>query len=316
MLLFLYGKDNYRLKQKLKAIKDKYLGLSNTEVNFSIISAEDGINFEKIKSDIEAMPFLAQKRLIILRNFLSQASSEVQNKLIPYLEKIPETSIVVLVEENVPDKKTELFRIAKSKASRVWEFNLLKPYELENWIKTEIKKRGTKIESQAVKLLASYVGPDLWQMQNEITKLVLYTKGEIIKESDVELLVKAKLDDNIFSLIDALGNKNISRAIQKLEDLLKSGMPEVYILSMIIYQFRNILIVKDLLQRQTKKEALGEKTKMHPFVLQKTLKQSRNFTLKQLKVIYRQLARMDLAIKTGKIEPKIALNLLLVELVK
>jgi DNA polymerase-3 subunit delta len=316
MILFLYGEDNYRLKQKLKIIKNRYLDTSITDANFSALSAEDNYDFEKIKGDIEAMPFLTDKRLVILENFLKQKAKKLQEDLKNYLDKIPEKSIVVFVEEGLPDQRTSLFKGLIKKAEKTWEFKPLKPYELEKWIKQTVLQNKGKIDHSAVQFLASYVDSNLWQMNNEIEKLILYKNKDIINVSDVELLVKAKMDTNIFNLIDALGDKNDQKAIQLLEGLLESGEPEVYILTMIIYQFRNILIIKDLLERGENKSEISKKVRMHPYVLAKTINQCKNFTLSRLKDIYQYLADTDLAIKTGKIESKIALNLLFVELLK
>ena len=216
----------------------------------------------------------------------------------------------------MPDQRTALFKNLKKNADKFWQFSKLKTYELERWIREKVTKNGGKIDSKAVQLLASYVGSNLWQMYNEIEKLILYKDKEIIISTDIELLVKAKLDDNIFNMIDALGYKDIKKATEKFEDLLESGEPEVYILTMIIYQFRNILIVKDLMERGDKQQEIGQKVRMHPFVLQKTLVQAKNFSLSRLKEIYQKLIDTDFALKTGQAEPKITLNLLLMELTK
>lgn len=323
MILFLYGEDNFRLKQKLKEIKQKYLDQSSNDANFSVLNFEDNTDFQKIKSDIEAMPFLTDKRMVVLENYLKSKSTKLQDEIKDYLEKVPEKTIVIFMEEGTPDKRKALFKDLKKKADKSWEFFTLKPYELEKWIRAEVSKQGGKIDNQTVQLLASYVGADLWQMQNEIDKLILY-KGilrqaqdkEPITNPDVELLVKAKLNTNIFNLIDALGFKDAKKATNLLEELFESGENEVYIMTMVIYQFRNILIVKDLLERGDNRDKIGKKAHMHPFVLQKTLTQAKNFTMPRLKEIYQKLADTDLAIKTGQMESKIALNLLLVELVK
>jgi len=316
MLLFLYGEDNFRLKQKLKEIKEKYLAKSATNANFSVRNSEDATDFSKIKSDIEAMPFLTDKRLVILENYLKSKSKSLEDNLKDYLAKIPETTIVIFFEEGMPDQRKGLFKALKKSADKSWVFATLRPYELEKWIRRMVSQEGGKIDSQAIQLLASYVGPDLWQMEREIEKLILYKGKEPIASADVELLVKAKLNTNIFNLIDALGYKDAKKATSLLEELFESGENEVYILTMVIYQFRNILIVKDLLERGEKQQEIGQKTRMHPFVLQKTLTQAKNFTLPSLKEIYQKLADTDLAIKTGQMEPKVALDLLLVELVK
>jgi len=316
MLLFLYGDDNFRLKQKLKSIKDKYLAQSATDTTFSVFNSEEGADFEKIKNDIEIIPFLTDKRLIILENFLQSKSQKLKDSLKGYLDKVPETTILVFVEEKMPDQRTALFKNLKKNAGKSWLFNELKTYELEKWIGEEVTKSGGRIDQNALKLLASYVGSNLWQMHNEIEKLILYKYNKEITSADIKLLVKAKLDDNIFNMIDALGYKDIKKATEKLEDLLEGGEPEVYILTMIIYQFRNILIVKDLLERGEKQAEIGQKARMHPFVLQKTLVQAKNFSLPRLKEIYQKLLDTDIALKTGRSEPKITLNLLLVELAK
>jgi DNA polymerase III subunit delta len=322
MLLFLYGEDNYRLKQKLKAIKKKYLEVSNIDANFSILNTKADKDFGRIIQDIETVPFLAEKRLVVLENFLAKSSKKIQESLKDYIAKIPETSIVIFVEEGMPGQRTGLFKALKKKCDKFWQFDLLHGYQLERWIGDTVNKFGGKVEKSAVQKLASYVGSDLWQMKNEIEKLILFKKTEskdqrlAITSDDVELLVKAKLNTNIFNLIDALGYKNIKKATQLLEELLESGENEIYILTMIIYQFRNILIVKDLLEQKNSQSQIAKKTRIHPYVLGKSINQAKNFTLDYLNRIYQELADTDLAIKTGKTEPHIALDLLLVKLVK
>jgi len=262
------------------------------------------------------MPFLAKQRMIILEKFLTQAGKDLQKKLKDYLDEVPETSIVVFVEEGMPNEKNILFQKLQKIAKKIWIFNILKPFELEKWIRDKAIERKGRIDPQAVKILASYVGPDLWQMSAEIEKLILYKGKDLIKPADVELLVKAKLDNNIFNLVDALGNRELKKASRKLEELLKGGEPPLYILTMIIYQFRNILLVKDLLARGKGKSEIAKEIKLHPFVLQKTFAQAENFSLGQLKKIYQYLVDTDLAIKTGKIEPQLALNLLITKILK
>lgn len=311
MLLFLYGEDDFRLKEKLKSIIKKYTHLNQTESNLLIFDVEDNPDPGSIKSGIETIPFLVEKKLIVLKNFLTKGGKKWQKELEDYLSKLSEVIILVIYEESNLSKNA-LFNKIKNKADKIWYFNLLKFYELENWIKKEIEKKGGKINQKAISLLISYSGSNLAQINQEIEKLVLYKKKDLITPEDVNLLVKAKLDNNIFNLIDALGRKDYQKAMQKLEELIKSGEPEIYILSMIIYQFRNLLLIKDLLEKGIKN--ISQKTKLHPFVLQKTLIQANNFSLNQLKQIYQYLINTDLIIKTGKIEPTLALNLLITKI--
>jgi DNA polymerase-3 subunit delta len=160
-------------------------------------------------------------------------------------------------------------------------------------------------------------------MANEINKLVSFKhlkpktqNPKPITTSDVELLVKAKLNTNIFAMIDALGQKNAKKATKLMDDLLTSGESEGYLLSMISYQFRNLLAIKDLTKKGLNKFQITKQTRIHPYVVSKTIPQCKNFTIKGLENIYQKLLQTDINIKTGKLEPRLALDLLVVELCK
>ena len=84
---------------------------------------------------------------------------------------------------------------------------------------------------------------------------------------------------------------------------------------MIVYQFRNLLIVKDFLERGvTSQWDLSKKAGLHPYVAGKTLVQAKNYSIDDLKTIYQMLLEYDLKMKTGQIDPKTGLDLLVVKL--
>jgi DNA polymerase III subunit delta len=131
----------------------------------------------------------------------------------------------------------------------------------------------------------------------------------------VELLVKANLAGNIFEMIDALGNKNKKAALKLLHRHLKNGEDPFYIFSMFVYQFRNLLKVADYKENGGLAEKeIANASKLHPFVVKKSLNQINNFSLDRLKKVYQKLGNLDLKIKTGKIDIKLALDKFIVEL--
>ncbi len=323
MILFLYGEDTYRSHKKIKGIKKKYLNSDQAGTNICILYANE-VDFDKIAKAVETMPFLANKRLVIIKDLLNSNKQKLQEEVAEYLHSIPETTVLIFWEKGGVKKKGKLFKELR-KISRAQEFELLVGIKLNNWIEQEVKKLGGKIEKEAVARLASYVGSDLWQMANEISKLVSYKvqgtndKGQrssnsIICVSDVELLVKAKLNTNIFEMVDALGEKDTKKTTELVDDLLTSGETEGYLLSMITYQFRNLLIVKDLTEKKLNKFQIAKQTNIHPYVVSKTIPQSKNFTEGELEEIYSKLLYADKAIKTGKLQPRLALDLLVAEL--
>ena len=84
---------------------------------------------------------------------------------------------------------------------------------------------------------------------------------------------------------------------------LDNGDNALYLLSMIAYQFKTLLTIKEN----------PRNSGLHPFVVQKTLYLCNQFTAEQLKKIYQNIFQADLDIKTGKIDPELALELLLFE---
>lgn len=303
----LYGEDTFSSKKKLEEIKSRFFNTNMGELNVTTLEGESMTKGD-IKQAASSSPFLAKNRLIIIKNVLNKGRREIQDEIAESLDSLPSFAILVFYEEGDVDKTSPLFK-KLNLPKKVGEFPLLKSHHLSSWFSKEIAKRGGKIELAALNKLVQIIGPDLWRASSEIDKLIAYKKGGLIKKEDVELLVFEEIHPNIFALIDALGERNIKRAGSLLSELLALGENESYILSMIAYQFRNLLIVQDLLEKQKPISLSG----LHPFVLEKTRSQVKNFTKSQLLDFYGKLLETDLNIKTGYLKPRLALDLLISE---
>jgi DNA polymerase-3 subunit delta len=166
----------------------------------------------------------------------------------------------------------------------------------------------------ALNKLAEFVGNDLWQMENEIKKLISFKGGKIIKKEDVEILVKSRIETDIFETIDSLALKNKRKALELIHKHLEKGDSPLYLLSMINFQFRNLLIIKDLIEKGRPYYTFQKITQLHPFVIKKSYSQSQRFSLQELKKIYQKIFQVDLNIKTGKLDPQTALDLFIAEI--
>ena len=158
------------------------------------------------------------------------------------------------------------------------------------------------------------MGNDLWQMNNEINKLASYKAGETINPEDIDLLVKAKIDVNIFKTLDALAQRDKKTALKLLHEHLEQGENEIYLFSMLTYQLRTLLKLKDLIEKGTPFHDLARQSKLHPFVIKKSSQQLKNFSMDQLKKIYHRLLEIDLQIKTGRLDGLTCLDLLVGEM--
>jgi DNA polymerase-3 subunit delta len=172
-----------------------------------------------------------------------------------------------------------------------------------------------KISQPALDKLILYTGADTDVLDKEIQKLVNFSAGKMIAEKDVEELVKADLDNNIFATIDALGRNDKKLALQLLHRHLEKGDDPFYIFSMFVYQFRNLLKVADFKEKGILDERqISQMAKLHPYVVKKSLAQVRNLSFQKLKKIYQKLGEIDFQAKTGKIDIKLALDKFVAEL--
>jgi DNA polymerase-3 subunit delta len=311
MIYFLYGAETFRSWQKLNQIRAKFSDSSLGNTNISIFEGKT-LDFQKLDQAVQSLPFLARKKLVIVKNIFSEGPKSILKFLTDYLEKVPKTTHLIFFEQGkVTNKRLSLFKklikVAKSK-----EFVPLTPLAVKDWIKKRVLKLGGTIEPFAVEKLLLATGGDLWRLDNEINKLINFNKN-IIAEN-VDQLVHAQVTWDIFSLIDAIGQKDLPRSIKMLQGLLSLGEDEIYIHSMIIFQIRNLLQVKNLQDKGLGSAEIIKRTSLHPFIVQKSLQQGQNFTYPSLKKLYRKLLDADFSIKTGRTEAKLTLDLLLVGL--
>ena len=326
MIIVLYGEDSYRSLQKLNEITERHRKIDKSKFNLSIFDGEN-LEFKKLKNAIEIISLLGGKKLIIVKNLLSKGKDYTIKETAEYTPKMSksENAVIVFYESEEFKKTSTLFKKLK-KTSQCQEFQQLKPFELNKWIKEKFAKNNSIINRNAAEKLTAFVGPNLWQMENEIEKLILYKitnnkKQKTITPEDIDLLVKAKIDTNIFNTIDALGRKNKKQAIKNLHEHIEQGVSEIYLLTMFVWQFRNLIMVKSLLDSKRKFSftatvEISKKIGLHPFVAKKATAQTKNFSLAQLKKIYRKLLKADLDIKTGKIDSKTVLDMLVIELIE
>jgi len=310
MLILLYGEDNYRLRQKLKEIKESYQAKHKSGLSLAFFR-EGESDLDKIREKVEAVSMFDEKKLIVLEDLFQ--NKDFREDFFDYAKerklKDDEDVVIVVCHED----KLAVSRI-KNKFSMIEEFSLLSGPALTSWAKKEFKKNEAEINSEAFKKLIAYVGNDLWRLSGEINKLVNYRGGEEIKEEDIDLLVKANLDANIFKTLDALAQRDKKTALWLIHEHLERGDNEMYLLSMLAYQLRNLIRLKDLIERGEPYYSLSQKSGLHPYVVKKSSEQLRNFTLDDLKKIYRRLAEIDFKIKVGLTDGPTAIDLLVAEL--
>jgi len=302
MIYFLYGQNDFLKRDKAQQIVNGFKKVHQSGINYKRFDLAQ-IDVSDVSIFLDTMAMFQEKKLAVLDNCFQIASiSEDLAKL--FIDKKTATdkeAIVVVVGPEKP--KGELFKFLKTN-SQLQEFRALEDIKLEQWIINEFAQQGCIANSSVAKKMIFMVGGDMWQLSTEIAKLASYKADKkMVGVDDLDVLIKAKIDNDIFKTIDALAGRNRYSAIALLEKHLSQNEDGFYLLSMFLYQFRNLLRVKDLAQKNHSLATIVQKTKMHPFVARKTYTQAEKFSLDDLKNIHKYFLDLDIKAKTGQIEP-------------
>lgn len=300
-LYFMTGEDRFTLLQELRRWKQAFL----EKYGVADLEEIDGeyASIEQIINSIVAIPFLSEKRLIILKNFLTTHKAEEANELLKALEKLPESSVLLIAELSDPDKRTSIFKALSSQATPRL-FLSPKGAALTQWVLRCAHNEGASMQSETAAYLVSQVGEDLFALNNEIQKLALFARGTIITREMVDELVTSNAEKSIFLLTDQLAQKNHAGALQTLRGLQEQGEDPAFIFAMIVRQFRLILELKALSEQNLPPAMMARKMGVHPFVVSSSLRFTKNFTFEQLRHKMAGFLELDRRLKTGLIPLK------------
>ncbi|KKT82483.1 MAG: DNA polymerase III subunit delta [Candidatus Yanofskybacteria bacterium RIFCSPHIGHO2_02_FULL_44_12b] len=307
MIIFLYGSDGYRLKQNRDRVEDSYRKKYQSGLNIFNFDFSDKENTSVLEDALKSVSFFNELKLITGSGFF--ANKNLSAELLGILRKheiADSKDIVLLISENMSgkdlsEKNSKLFDLLLNKENTVKSFEPLTGSKLHDWIENEFQTRGKHISPEGKNKLIELTGNDSWQLMNEVEKLANYTKQEEVGEKDVTNLIVPKIDMNIFDLIDAIAARDKVLALGLLYKELWTGRDPYYILSMIVYQFRNIITVKDIASRNVPLNSLISKSGVHPYVANKIKKNISKFDTQELVKIYGKLLEMDTRSKQGTV---------------
>jgi DNA polymerase-3 subunit delta len=295
MILFFYGANSFAARAKLKQLKEQYVAKSGNDFGLDQIEGER-IKLQDLVQQLQAVPFLATSRLIIIENL--SKNKTVAEEILSHLDDVPESSIVVLYDPEV-DKRSKYFKTL-SKLPHAAEFKPLPPPQLMRWIEETVVKFGSSIDRPAVQELITRCGDDQWRLRGELTKLA--THSSQITKQDVEELVELGEEQNIFQFLDSLMARDLKASLIGLERLQATGQNEMYIITMILWQLRQVLLAK--FSGATSGNELASRAHLSPYAAGKALALAKKIDEAALKDMYTAVVDCEYGIKTGKAKPE------------
>ena len=295
----LFGEERYLKKQYTEKLKNALAGDDTMNVHF--YEGKD-VPVPEIIDLAETMPFLAPRRVIFLSDTgLFKSGGE---QLADYLAQPNETTYFVFTESDV-DKRSKLYKTVSTKGCAV-EFGTQDENTLKRWVASLLAKEGKKIKESTVILFLSKTGTDMNNIQTELEKLISYCL-----DKEVKAICTTRLQDRIFDMIEAVARRQSTTALQLYYDLLALKVTPLQILAMLARQFNLLLQAKELKKRGVADKEIASKIGVPPFVVGKYLSQAKSYKSSELRVALEQCVQADQDFKTGLINDKMAVEMII-----
>ena len=239
MLIFIHGEDTYSSRQYLEKVIEQFKTKHDPEGKSVLVFDSEESTWESIVSALTADGLFSSKKLVITKDIIQ--NKEQRESLKEFLDApgLPDSTSLIVYEAGPVDKRSSLVK-KLSKEKYAQEFVAPDPIVVERMIAKMARDLGKKIEPQAARELASICGADLWRAQSEVSKLS-HLVTDTITLNDVKEHTQGKLEDDIWKFVDSISLGNKQQALDMLETQLQLGTQPMYLLSMLIRQFRLLI---------------------------------------------------------------------------
>jgi DNA polymerase-3 subunit delta len=268
---FLYGNDEFAIARKLREFESDFPDPTSAGMNTARLDART-VSENDLNNAVNAMPFLAPSRLVILGNPSARyVKPPERKKFEEFLGHAPETVRLVMHEAVEPKEaeKNWLVKWAAKNGAKAQGYMLPRLKEMPGWIMNEVKNQGGALEPRAAAKLAEMTGIDTRQAGMEIAKLLAYVNwSRPVKLEDVEAVSIVTAEPDIFALVDAMANRDAGAAQRILHRLLENE--DAFALwGMVIRQFRLLLQAREVIDAHGMVPDIQETLGVHPFVAEK-----------------------------------------------
>jgi len=304
----LFGEEDYLRKQYRDKLKTALVNEGDT-LNYNYFEGKD-VNVNEVIDLAQTMPFLAEKRVIILENTGLVKSGG--DKMADYVKDMADTVILIFVEAQI-DKRSGLYKAIQS-TGRVCEFKTQDEATLKKWIGQRVKQENKRISEDAVNTLLDMAGSDMANIQSELEKLFSYTlKKDSISADDVEAICIRRLASVVFDLTENMANKRQKAALDLYYSLLAQKETSLGLLALISKHFTRLMEVKELQKNGYHYRVIAEKTGLHPYAVQKYEAQAGKFKTSEIRRMLQACVETDEGIKSGKIDKDLGVELIIIE---
>ncbi|MCR5301986.1 MAG: DNA polymerase III subunit delta [Lachnospiraceae bacterium] len=308
-IYLLHGPQSYLRTSYVKALTARFLDEGDSMNLTKYYGAK--VDIKEVTDTALTMPFFAPRRVIVCENtgLFTRACEELAD----FIPDIPETSVMIFSEEKI-DKRLRQTKAAASTGC-IAQFSDLSDAELSDRIVRRLAKEHRPITRSALDLFMARCGDDMWQISNELEKVISYTfKKDGIRDADVDAVCPSPPQDRVFNMIDAILAGDAKKAVAFYMDLILLQSDPAGIISLIRDQYRLMLHIKQMSEENLGIGRMAEVLKVREVRVKMALPVSKKSSKIRLAKGIKLCADTEQRIKTGDVDKKIAAETLIIEL--
>lgn len=292
MIVTLTGDNSFGLKNELDRLTEDFVK-NHGELALERLDGQEA-DFKRVNEALTSLPFLSDKKLIILRE--ASTNKEFAEKFEQIFNNLPDNTDLILVEPKL-DKRTAYYKSLKAKTD-FREFKQLDTGGLAQWLVKAAKEQGGSLSTGDARYLVERLGTDQRMLSNELEKLLIYDSN--ISRSNIDLLTVASPQSTIFQLLEAAFAGRAEKTLELYAEQRALKVEPQQIIAMLAWQLHVLSLVKTAGERSA--DDIAKEAKLNPFVVRKSQGIARNLSTGQLKKLISNLLNIDKKSKTTAID--------------
>ncbi|MCI2882296.1 DNA polymerase III subunit delta [Staphylococcus hominis] len=320
-IMAIYGEVPELVEKKRNEIVESYLNEKKDDFNYIKYNLYD-TSFNQIIEEALTMPFISEKKAIVVKNAFIFTGEKVSKDIQPnneqvneFLEKYDgENFIIFEVYQNKLDERKKITKTLK-KTSKLAKVEQMSEQEIKNWIKNKLHENFKDIKQDALDLFIELTGINFNIVSQELEKIILFL-GErtTINKKDVEEIINRSLEQNVFLLTEYIQKGEKYKAIQLIKDLIVMKEEPIKLLALITSNYRLYYQCKILSRKGYSGQQIAKTINVHPYRVKLALNQVKHYQLTHLLNIIDQCAETDYKLKSSYMDKQLILELFILSL--
>ena len=311
-VLLFEGEEEHLKQSALDALSRKLLPEGLEDLNRSVLEAPET---NQIIAAAETLPFMADRRLILVRDHPALTGrAEADERLTEYLPSVPASAVLLFYCTQKPDGRKKLYNAVK-KLNGIVVFSPLRDRELTSFVTSAFKDLGKECDERTADLLIFTCGSDTGLLLTEIAKVASHAgDAPAVHPDSVRAVATPSTECTVFQMVDAVVSGQSSRAFLLMRNQLLAGADRMYMLSMLLRQFRLLQHIKIMQFEKRSAAEIRTALGVPPFAVDQYIRQAAGWSNGQVKNAVNICFDTEYAVKSGRLNADGALEAVMLKI--